>query len=202
MAIPFFDSSESGYRHLQDIENRSFICGFCGHKVSSDRGYKIGQYQDGSGDQIGGVYICPNCNGPTFFSPDGEKFPGNAFGEGVDDVPDDLNTLYEEARKCTAENCHTAAVLLCRKILMNIAVDRGAEEDLRFIEYVNYLSDEGYTPPDGKHWVDHIRQKGNEANHEIHLMGESDAKDLLVFSGMLLKFNYEFPSMIPDPEGQ
>lgn len=199
MTTPFFESP-AAYRNLQEIENRSFVCGFCGDKVSSDRGYKIGELQDGSGDQIGGVYICPNCSGPTFFSPDGEKFPGNAFGERVDDVPEDLNALYEEARKCTAENCHTAAVLLCRKILMNIAVDRGADEDLRFIEYVNYLSDEGYTPPDGKHWVDHIRKKGNEANHEIHLMEEEDAKDLILFSGMLLKFNYEFPSMIPVPE--
>jgi len=200
MNTPFFERPAASYYNLQEIENRSFVCGFCGDKVSSDRGYKIGQNRNGSGDQIGGVYICPNCNGPTFFSPRGGKFPGNAFGEGVNDVPENLNALYEEARKCTAENCHTAAVLLCRKILMNIAVERGADEDLRFIEYVNYLSDEGYTPPDGKHWVDHIRQKGNEANHEIHLMDEDDAKDLILFSGMLLKFNYEFPSMIPTPE--
>jgi len=32
-----------------------------------------------------------------------------------------LNSLYEEARRCTSQNCFTAAVLLCRKMLMNIA---------------------------------------------------------------------------------
>jgi hypothetical protein len=54
-------------------------------------------------------------------------------------------------------------------------------------------------PPNGKHWVDHIRKKGNEATHEIALMGADDAADLIVFSEMLLKFIYEFPNRIPKP---
>lgn len=85
-------------------------------------------------------------------------------------------------------------------MLMNIAVNQGAEENLRFIEYVNYLSNNGFTPPNGRHWVDHIRKKGNEATHEIELMKESDAKDLIMFTEMLLKFIYEFPALIPIPD--
>jgi hypothetical protein len=84
-------------------------------------------------------------------------------------------------------------------MLMNIAVHQGAKEGLKFIEYVNYLSDNGFIPPNGKHWVDHIRKKGNEATHEIALMKETDAKELLVFTEMLLKFIYEFPSMVASP---
>jgi hypothetical protein len=38
-------------------------------------------------------------------------------------------------------------VLLCRKMLMNVAVHEGAAEGLKFIEYVTYLSDHGYVPP-------------------------------------------------------
>jgi hypothetical protein len=41
-----------------------------------------------------------------------------------------LNQLYEEARRCTGQGCFTAAVLLCRKMLMNIAVEQGAAEGL------------------------------------------------------------------------
>lgn len=85
-------------------------------------------------------------------------------------------------------------------MLMYIAVEQGAREGLRFIEYVNYLSDEGYTPPNGRHWVDHIRKKGNEATHEIAVMQENDAKELLAFTEMLLRFIYEFPSMVPNPD--
>ena len=82
---------------------------------------------------------------------------------------------------------------------MNIAVEKGASKNLKFIEYVNHLSDNGYVPPDGKSWVDHIRQKGNEATHEIQLMDKKDAEDLILFSEMLLKFIYEFPSLISQP---
>ena len=85
---------------------------------------------------------------------------------------------------------------------MNVAVQKAAAENLKFIEYVEYLSNNGYVPPDGKSWVDHIRQKGNEATHEIQLMGKKDAEDLIVFSEMLLKFIYEFPSFISQPVKQ
>jgi len=122
------------------------------------------------------------------------------MGNTVSHVPDELNALYEEARKCTSQSCYTAAVMLCRKILMNIAVDRGAAVDLRFVEYVEHLSREGYIPPNGRHWVDHIRRKGNEANHEIKLMKARDATELVTFSEMLLKFVYEFPSMISESD--
>ena len=45
--------------------------------------------------------------------------------------------------------------------------------------------------------MDHIRKKGNEANHEIKLMTAEDATELISFSEMLMKFIYEFPSRVP-----
>jgi hypothetical protein len=82
---------------------------------------------------------------------------------------------------------------------MHIAVEKKAEPGKSFLEYVEYLADKGYVPPDGKGWVDHIRTKGNEANHEIKIMSEADARDLIAFSEMLLKFVYEFPAKVPSP---
>jgi hypothetical protein len=193
---PFFDPKQRNWFGRQGVENRSFICGFCGDKISSSSGYKLGDHQDGSGTARGGVYICTNCQGPNFFAPDGQRFPSPPFGQSVSKVPTALDTLYEEARRCTTLSCYTASVLLCRKMLMNIAVEQGANEGLKFIEYVDYLSNKGFIPPNGKHWVDHIRKKGNEATHEIALMAEQDARELLVFTEMLLKFIYEFPSMV------
>ena len=76
---------------------------------------------------------------------------------------------------------------------MSIAVSKGAKEGLHFIEYVSFLSDKGYVPPDGKEWVDHIRTKSNEANHEIRIMTREEAEELINFSSMLLKLIYEFP---------
>jgi len=197
--VIFFNRNRYNWYRLQRIENKSFRCGYCSDKISSDSGYQIGGHSDGSGPLEGGIFICPNCNGPTFFNVDNQRYPSVAFGSTVRHVPKKLESLYNEARRCTSQGCFTAAVLLCRKALMNIAVAQGAGENLRFIEYVNYLSEHGYTPPNGKHWVDHIRKKGNEATHEIALMTEGDAKDLICFVEMLLKFIYEFPTSIPKP---
>jgi hypothetical protein len=194
---PFFNHGANNWFQLQTLPTKSYSCGFCGDKVSSEKGYKIGNNADGSGSQIGAIQICPNCKGPTFFTPSNEQIPSSSVGRSVSHVPDELNKLYEEARRCTTNNCQTAAVLVCRKILMNIAVQVGASEGESFITYVNFLSDKGYIPPNGKHWVDHVRKKGNEANHEIRLMDAKDASDLLIFIEMLLKFIYEFPNMIP-----
>ena len=140
----FFPEGKANWRGLQDLPNAAFTCGYCNVNVSSVKGYKLGENRDGSGKQIGGIYICPNCGGPVFVTPQRSQFPSPSLGNSVNFVPQDLNKLYEEARRCTGENCYTAAVLLCRKMLMNIAVSQGAKEGLKFIDYVNYLSDNGY----------------------------------------------------------
>ncbi len=195
----FFNIHEYNWYKLQRLENQAFICGYCNTNVSSIDGYKLGEHGDGSGKQVASLHICPNCGGPIFFTQSGEYRPSPALGNTVQYVPNELNKLYEEARRCTSENCYTGSVLLCRKMLMNIAVEQGAKEGRQFIEYVTYLSDNGYTPPSGKHWVDHIRKKGNEATHEIAVMSKDDANELIIFIEMLLKFIYEFPQMIPAP---
>jgi hypothetical protein len=81
---------------------------------------------------------------------------------------------------------------------MNIAVQEGAQEGQKFIHYVDHLAAR-VCPAQRKHWVDHIRKRGNEATHEIALMSEADAKDLVGFVEMLLRFIYEFPNLIPKP---
>jgi hypothetical protein len=133
---------------------------------------------------------------PTLFH-EQLQIPGIVFGSDVADIDDiEVNSLYQEARKCTSDGAFTAAVLCCRKLLMHVAVAKGAQSDKSFIEYVQFLADKNYIPPDAKDWVDLIRQKGNEANHEISIMKSDDAKDLIDFSGMLLRLIYEFPAAI------
>lgn len=166
-----------------------YTCGYCGNVVASDKGYKT---TDGKSR----IYVCPFCTEPTYLS-DGRQVPGVAPGNDVKELPNDVDNLYREARNCVAASSYTAAVLTCRKLLMSIAVAQNAEAGKSFIAYVDYLADNGYVPPNGRGWVDHIRKKGNEANHEIVLMKKPDAEELILFAEMLLKFIYEFPSRVP-----
>ena len=165
MAKPILQAQWSAPSPAQWSPARKFTCGFCDLLVGGDRGFLTNI------NPTAQVVICPKCNRPTFFEDD-KQYPGVAFGGPVQKLPVDIAALYDEARVCCSNSVYTGAVLLLRKLLMNIAVDKGAPVDKKFIEYVEYLSEKGYVPHDGKGWVDHIRQKGNEATHEIKLMGK------------------------------
>lgn len=162
-----------------NMSPRKFVCGFCGSIVASDKSFFTNSAPQAF------IYICPNCSSPSFFGPNGQV-PGVAAGNEVTHLPGEIEQLYREARQCVSVGSHTAAVLACRKLLMHIAVAQGAKEGESFLGYVDYLAEKGYVPPHGRGWVDHIREKGNEANQE-----------LISFLEMLLKFIYEFPSKIP-----
>jgi hypothetical protein len=164
--------------------------------VASAQGY-IARPSFGPAPPSAFIYICPSCGSPTLCDERGDLFPKSPPGKPVANVPDDLVALYDEARRSAGAEAFTASVLTCRKILMNIAVEKGAEEGRPFTHYVQYLDDQGYIPPNGKSWVDYIRKRGNEANHEIALMNQQDAIKLISFIEMLLRFIYEFPSMVP-----
>jgi uncharacterized protein DUF4145 len=179
------------WQSTQQIKSAQFKCGYCQNHISSNSGYQAND-DLGLNRKSRHIYICHHCEKPTFLDQQNYQTPSPAHGNDVEHVPEDINKLYNQARNCMKQSAYTATVLLCRKLLMHIGVEKGAPTGKNFLEYVNYLSDKNYVPPDGKVWVDHIRKKGNEANHEIVIMGQEDAKDLINFLEMLLKFIYEF----------
>ena len=180
-----------GWTNLNSIGTRQFRCGYCGFNVANDKGYFDGNHSDRR------IYVCPNCSQPTYFDGHARQVPGVVPGNEVEHLPDQLAKLYTEARNCCAVGAYTASVLASRKMLMNIAVAQGAKEGRTFVEYIDHLAAAGFIPPNGRGWVDHIRKKGNEATHEIALMNQADAEELVAFTEMLLKFVYEFPARVP-----
>jgi hypothetical protein len=175
------------------LQSKSYICGYCGTPIASDRGW-VGHKQFEQ-TRPAFILVCHKCSRPTFIDYDGHQTPGIAFGQTVNDISDSsVAVMYEEARKATSAGSFTAAVLCCRKLLMHIAVAKGATAGASFVTYVDYLANNNFVPPDAKGWVDHIRTRGNEANHEIITMKKEDAEELVSFVEMLLKIIYEFPA--------
>jgi len=193
-----FFIARGAWQNIQGIHVRNYICAYCGDKVAADRGYGAAGTPQSAAD----IAICPNCGFPTLFTGPLDsriQIPESSPGSPVPNVPSDLDKLYNEARACAAAGAYTGSVLLCRKSLMNIAVQEGAKEGQTFQAYVEYLSEQGFIPPRGKGWVDYIRKRGNEATHQIAIMSKDDAVALIAFVEMLLRFIYEFPQMIPLP---
>jgi len=179
----------------ENITSRNFTCGYCGKEIASEKGF--GGNRNGSSSYREYIYICHYCTRPTFIDFYGTQTPDVKYGGDVEDISESLVLeLYDEARNCMSVSSHTASVLCCRKLLMNIAVSKGAKEGLQFIKYVEFLSDNHYVPPDAKEWVDHIRKKGNEATHEIAIMEREDAEEIISFVEMILRLVYEFPARV------
>ena len=189
----FFDVNR--WYNVEALHTRSMNCGYCNHRVAAHLGYSWRSPY--SPDQNAYIYICPNCGNPILEYPyRGFTFPGPRIGYDVINIEDKMvASLYEEARNCFAANALTGSVLCCRKILMHVAVSKGAKEGHGFTYYAEFLSTNHFVPPGAEKWVKTIKDRGNEANHQIKISEKSEAEMILLFTGMLLKNVFEFPSM-------
>ncbi len=207
------------WSHVQTLPSDSFVCGYCGADITSEKGYSGTGASSSSVVALGTteldcrIYICHKCNLPTYRAPflrasktpygRVAQAPGAPFGAHVSHISDkDVEELYEEARRATSARAYTATVLCCRKLLMHIAVAKGAQADQAFTRYVDYLESNHWAPPLSKVWLDQIRSDSNEANHQIVLATAQQAQTLLGFIEMLLRFSYELPAKarLPPPE--
>ena len=181
---------EEHWQNISAVPAASYDCGYCSAATASGTGVK----SDGNRYF---VRFCPNCNGPTFFGAGGVQWPGRKLGLSVSGLSRDVQAVHEEARTSIANNAYTGTVMLCRKILMHVAVEKGAKQDLSFQQYVKWLIDERYAPRGAEHWLDYVRNRANEANHEIVVMNREDAEGVLLFTEALLRGVYELPAMVP-----
>ena len=186
---------EEDWIESEELKSRQYTCGYCGFEIASNYGYTFSRELDPRGPSQF-IYICHYCQSPTFFDRSNSQYPGEKYGNKILGLSQDVQELYDEARNCFTVNAYTSTVLCCRKLLMNIAFNKGASEGNSFEFYVNYLNDNGYIPPDGKQWVDRIRKLGNKATHKIELKNREDAELALNFTSTLLKIIYELPVLL------
>src|SRR2546426_3164914 len=198
MTIPMMEIELSGvWQGVQTAPSRQYKGGFCDSLVGTESGWWC---YEGTPNGTGYILICTHCNRPTFFDDRvGGQYPGPTVGNPVRFLPKEIGRLYQEARATFSVNAYTPTVLALRKLLMNIAVNKGAKEGQSFQQYGDYLA-QGYVSQENKGWVDHIRKKGNDANHEIPLMERLDAEDLLNSTEMLSKIVYEFPGRVNEKQ--
>jgi len=186
---------EEYWKDSCELKSKSYTCGYCGEKVCSNEGYFLtNDYYGGGGVPTGQgfIYICHNCNKPTYITYD-EQVPQSAFGISFSKeiFPDEKTyLLYNEIRNCYKASAYSSCVLSARKLLMHIAVDCEAEENKDFKYYVDYLDDNNYIPKNCKEWVNIIRLKGNEATHHIEIFNEKDAKQIINFLEILINVVY------------
>jgi len=169
---------------------RDFRCGYCGREASASYGYEYGAACDPV------VALCPHCASPTLLEGERRQIPGELPGGFVAYLPADVELLFLEARLAASAGAYTGSVLMCRKILSYIAVQKGAETGRSFSYVLGYLA-EGHLPPSLENWLEYLRARSSEAHHEIFIMNRQDALATIAFLEALLRFIYELPNRVP-----
>lgn len=173
-----------------------YVCGHCGTKVS---GAVIGRYNDGRTFWL----MCPECERGSVYT-NGSVFPGLVFGPELQGLPAEVAAAYAEARRCMSVNAFTASELICRKILMHVAADKGAKGGDSFAAYLGHLETAGYITPPMKKWVDIIRKHGNDSTHNLTPPDKGRAESTVMLTAELLRVVYEMEHMaakyVPKPK--
>lgn len=164
----------------------SYTCGHCNTKVS-------GAVVCGCYENVQPIkwLLCPNCGNGSVLAEDGNVYPGVPFGPNIEGLPKNVLEAYKEARNCMSVNAFTSCELICRKILMHIAVEKGAKEGESFTNYLSYLEEKGFITPPMKDWVNLIRQHGNKATHLLESPDKKRAESTIMFTAELLRLIYE-----------
>ncbi len=174
----------------------AYVCGHCGTKVS---GAVVARFHGGNTYWL----MCPECERGSVYT-NGKIFPGVAFGPTLQGLPKDVAESYEEARRCMSVNAFTASELICRKILMHVAADKGAKEGEAFGAYLTHLESAGYITPPMKKWVDLIRKHGNDSTHRLEPPDKTRAESTVMLTAELLRVVYEMEHMaskyVPAPK--
>lgn len=119
--------------------------------------------------------------------------PAPLPGRSLDGLPEEVEQAYHEARASAGVGANTGSELMCCKILMHVAADKGAKERQPFEFYVDYLQELGYITPPMRPWVDRIRDRANKATHRLPSTTDEQALMTLTFTEQLLRNVYEMP---------
>lgn len=168
-----------------------YTCGYCGTKATPEK-FASGFTVDPRGNHVefGQVRACTHCGQASFFRlDDGFQMPGYVVGREVQHLPEDIRTLYEEARSCVSVGAYNAAAMVCRKIILHVAVEHGLPNPDygAFKKAVEHIFDNHLMPAPARVWIDVLKDIGNDASHKIELVDSQVAELAIQFCQQMLE---------------
>jgi len=204
---------------MNNLDLIDSICGTCGKEVGliELRAYVNDGYSNASAINYFDVFMCPRCKSGSVLNmklpyrqgrSDMEVqmlkdsavnnrdmyvlSPGPLPMPRVKNLPDDIESAWEEVLNAGGASAWTAAELMCRKILMHVSVDQfDMEAGLSFASYVKKLDEERFFPRMMMPVVDGIRERGNRATHDLASTTREQAMKTLDVTHHVLRTIYE-----------
>lgn len=118
----------------------------------------------------------------------------NTENEIIKNCPSIIINPYREARKCYQVHAYESCVIMCRKGIEAICIDKGEEEG-NLSKKLNNLKEKGILEGIFFQWANTLRLIGNEGAHKHEqLITQLDAKDALDFFDALITYFYHLVS--------
>jgi hypothetical protein len=170
----------------------SIICGSCSLGVAAEVVWQSKVHTRRT------AMVCPSCAEPSVRLASGAVYPTAPAGGTVKNLPADVEQAWREARTAHAVAAYTASEIMCRKILMHLAVDVAqSKAGKTFVDYIDDLERAGYIATGLTPTVDTIRGRGNAANHELPASTEAESLTTLGITEHLLTSIYAFAAPQP-----
>ena len=143
------------------------------------------------------IFKCTECYMPVIMGLDKKILPPSQFlpFDDVHYLPQNIEKLYTECRRCYANKCYHSVIMVARTLLMHVAVDKGDIAGRTFVQYITYFSDNGFIGSKNEEWVDKIRTIGNKYVHQLDEATTEDAEKVILFIKQLLGNLYEMPAL-------
>lgn len=179
----------------KDISTKTINCPYCNVRVQAESNTRIIDAETGAIKYH--IHKCPECFMPVIIGLDGKIIPQSQILP-FDDVrylPQGIEKLYVECRKCYLNECYHSVIMVARTLLMHVAVDKGDSAGKSFVQYVSYFETNGFIGSQNKEWVDKIRLIGNKYVHQLDEATQEDAGKVIMFIKQLLGNLYEMPQL-------
>ena len=148
------------------------------------------------------LYKCLNCENPILISEDFTEIEGSYFPaslkilfpekepEFVAKAPPSIINPYREAVKCYKANAYEACVIMCRKGIDAICLEKG-EIKGTLLERLKNLKEKKKLESVFFNWANRLREIGNIGAHSHEdEINKEDAKDALEFFEALIMYLY------------
>ena len=191
---------EAAYGRINSAEEHAWLRVDC-PSCAGTQALRIAYTQENS-DRPNAIWArCVNCFEGLVIN-DGWVSPSSKPLKTVKGLDTDTAAAWDEVRGCLSVGATTAAVHMCRKILLHVAVEKGiAPKDGKgrapsFAACIDHLKSEGYVTPSMVPWVEKIKDTGNEGAHELTPIPSSDATLVAQFTSHLLVLTYEMVALM------
>jgi hypothetical protein len=181
-------------RNSHVMAENNVTCGNCGLKVSAT----VVQVGERVSKEAAGIWwlLCPNCMDGCVRTKDGSVWPVAPVLANITGLPSDVAGAWKEAQAAHVVAAYTASEMMCRKILMHLAVDvADGKEGGTFKRFIEDLDKAGYISTGLKPAIEKIKDRGNTANHELPASTAADSLMTLRITEHLLRAVYEIPGL-------